>query len=548
MSVAAISHMYAAVLTHVPEYATWGSMISSIATFKEVPNNYDYVMSQYDVVAVDKNGEAVTTGYTEEDLREYFNSKETLIMVLDNYKIDDLTLAQYGYFTEDEFLDYAYKGIDSEKEVTLVGSDGFPYTKFVGDTSKKFTYYTNDSVYNKAVYNAKPQYSDDAIRQMMSIAGGNAQLAEAIIAARNAGDAQLRTFLTQMFTAQGGDAGQEEVQANVEKYFQMFRLPSADETTEGYIANAYTTAYTVKDNGENIDLPAFADKAAYNDRVDLGVKLILQKKESVSYGCLDSGFYYTNALTKYILEKEAESEIVKYIEENGELESLPMYVDYYYVKAEEEGGKEYYILDTVSAAIETGGSAMSEMIGSITGSKSSGITAAMLGGSNLPSSIRIYPLDFDTKKAVTRYLDKWNKMCENGETYTYVDADGAEHSVQLEVKDKITYTDSVGMIIGMVNTMIQMITIALVAFTALSLVVSTVMIGIITYVSVVERVKEIGILRAVGARKKDIKRLFNSETFIIGLVAGVFGILITYLLSLIINIIVMSLAGFWGIA
>ncbi len=96
--------------------------------------------------------------------------------------------------------------------------------------------------------------------------------------------------------------------------------------------------------------------------------------------------------------------------------------------------------------------------------------------------------------------------------------------------------------------MIQIITIALIAFTALSLVVSTVMIGIITYVSVVERVKEIGILRAVGARKKDIKRLFNAETFIIGLVAGLIGILVTYSLSLIVNVIILIFSGIWGIA
>ncbi len=100
----------------------------------------------------------------------------------------------------------------------------------------------------------------------------------------------------------------------------------------------------------------------------------------------------------------------------------------------------------------------------------------------------------------------------------------------------------------MVDTMIDMITIALIAFTALSLVVSTVMVGIITYVSVVERIKEIGILRSVGARKKDIKRLFNAETFIIGLAAGVVGIVVTYLLSLIVNIIVGSIAGVYTIA
>ena len=139
-------------------------------------------------------------------------------------------------------------------------------------------------------------------------------------------------------------------------------------------------------------------------------------------------------------------------------------------------------------------------------------------------------------------------MCERGDTWSWADADGTEHSVQPSEGDKITYTDTVGLIISMVNTMIQMITIALIAFTALSLVVSTVMIGIITYVSVVERIKEIGILRAIGARKKDIKRLFNAETFIIGFMAGVVGIIITYLLSLIVNVIVLCLSGIWGIA
>ena len=100
----------------------------------------------------------------------------------------------------------------------------------------------------------------------------------------------------------------------------------------------------------------------------------------------------------------------------------------------------------------------------------------------------------------------------------------------------------------MVNTMIDIITIALIAFTALSLVVSTVMIGIITYVSVVERIKEIGILRAVGARKKDIKRLFNAETFMIGLAAGLVGIVVTYLISLLLNLVLGVLFGIYTIA
>lgn len=120
----------------------------------------------------------------------------------------------------------------------------------------------------------------------------------------------------------------------------------------------------------------------------------------------------------------------------------------------------------------------------------------------------------------------------------------------LDVDDslKIEYTDMIGLIITMVNTLIQVITYSLVAFTALSLVVSTVMIGIITYVSVVERTKEIGVIRALGGRKKDVSHLFNAETFIIGAAAGVLGIVITYLLSLIINLILGSIVGVYTIA
>ena len=163
------------------------------------------------------------------------------------------------------------------------------------------------------------------------------------------------------------------------------------------------------------------------------------------------------------------------------------------------------------------------------------------------SAFKIYPIDFEHKDLVTDYLDKWNDGCEKG-ALTFTDADGKEYTFTLTESDKVKYTDTVGLIITMVNTMIEMITIALIAFTALSLVVSTVMVGIITYVSVVERVKEIGILRAVGARKKDIKRLFNAETFLIGLAAGIVGIVVTYLISLILNLVLGMLFGIYTIA
>ena len=124
--------------------------------------------------------------------------------------------------------------------------------------------------------------------------------------------------------------------------------------------------------------------------------------------------------------------------------------------------------------------------------------ARTLGGIELVNSIKIYPLSFDDKALVTSYLDQWNK----------------DH-------DKVTYTDSLELIISMVNTMIDIISYALIAFTSISLVVSTVMIGIITYVSVVERIKEIGVIRSLGGRKRDVSNLFVAETAIIGMLAGV---------------------------
>ncbi len=129
-----------------------------------------------------------------------------------------------------------------------------------------------------------------------------------------------------------------------------------------------------------------------------------------------------------------------------------------------------------------------------------------------------------------------------------MDEDGVAQSVTLGELDKITYSDTVGLLMGMMQTMLDVITYVLVAFTAISLIVSSVMIGIITYVSVVERIKEIGVLRSLGARKQDIRNLFNAETFIIGLAAGLFGVVVTYLLSFVINAIIFSLAGIAGIA
>lgn len=142
-----------------------------------------------------------------------------------------------------------------------------------------------------------------------------------------------------------------------------------------------------------------------------------------------------------------------------------------------------------------------------------------------PSGIAFYPIDFDSKEHVLQILDDYN---------AHMEADGAEDKV-------ITYTDIVGTLMSSVTTIVDMISYVLIAFVAISLVVSSIMIGVITYISVLERKKEIGILRAIGASKGDISRVFNAETVIEGLVAGLLGVGITALCCIPASAIVYSL-------
>ena len=151
---------------------------------------------------------------------------------------------------------------------------------------------------------------------------------------------------------------------------------------------------------------------------------------------------------------------------------------------------------------------------------------------NDPSSINIYPKDFESKDQIANAIENYNQKQRD---------EGKEENV-------ITYTDLVGTMMSSVSTIIDAISYVLIAFVAISLVVSSIMIGIITYISVLERTKEIGILRSIGASKKDISRVFNAETFIVGLIAGLLGIGVTLLLNIPINIIVKVITDIEGLS
>ncbi|MBO5270306.1 MAG: FtsX-like permease family protein, partial [Clostridia bacterium] len=141
----------------------------------------------------------------------------------------------------------------------------------------------------------------------------------------------------------------------------------------------------------------------------------------------------------------------------------------------------------------------------------------------VPSSISLYAKDFASKDAIVAFIDEYNE-------------DAGEEA-------EIAYTDYIGLMMSSITTIIDVISYVLIAFVSISLVVSSIMIGIITYISVLERTKEIGILRAIGASKRNISSVFNAETLIVGFASGAIGIIVTVLLCFPINWIIRALSG-----
>lgn len=229
------------------------------------------------------------------------------------------------------------------------------------------------------------------------------------------------------------------------------------------------------------------------NNITLKVQAIIRGKSDKEMITNGSGIGYTNALTELVISKNKDSKIVSYQEKS-----------------------DYNILTNQPFDEKDGSMNTKE------------IMLGYLGKDVKPNVIYLYPKDFESKKEITTYLDKYNE--------------------DKEEKDVVEYTDMAAMISTLSGNIMDAITVVLVAFSSISLIVSSIMIAIITYISVLERIKEIGILRALGARRKDIKRVFNAETFIIGLTSGILGILIAYLLTIPANQIIENLSGLAGVA
>ncbi|MFI3329569.1 MAG: ABC transporter permease, partial [bacterium] len=242
----------------------------------------------------------------------------------------------------------------------------------------------------------------------------------------------------------------------------------------------------------------------YENGIEVKISGIMRIKENTSSGSASSTIGYTSELTELLIKNELsdKSDIVKLIENNTTT------IDGY-----------EFIPD-----ISTGSFTMASVATT---------TLESLGATTYPSTIKVFPKDFESKNVIKNHITEYNNEVtdilnnlEDGETSDLT---------------TIIYLDAIEMMVSSMNTVIASVSYVLIAFTSISLVVSSVMIGIITYVSVIERTKEIGVLRSIGARKKDISRVFNAETILIGFTAGMIAITFTYLISIPINIIVYSL-------
>ncbi len=227
------------------------------------------------------------------------------------------------------------------------------------------------------------------------------------------------------------------------------------------------------------------------DAITIKIEAIVRGKEDKKE-LTQSGIYYNSALVDTIINANKDSEIVKM-----------------------QQGVDYNVLT---------GQPFDSTTSTITKDNILGV----LGAEVTPSVIYLYPKDFDTKDYITNYLDKYNDDKKDA--------------------DKILYTDYAAMISTLSGSIMDAVTYVLIAFSSISLIVSCIMIAIITYISVLERTKEIGILRALGARKKDIKRVFNAETFLVGVFSGLLGIVIAEILTFPTNQIIENLSELPNVA
>ena len=336
-----------------------------------------------------------------------------------------------------------------------------------------------------------------------------------------------------------GIKDQNELQEKMEKIQNGETIEETEETTYTYdeLLNLsfkliLNSDYYKKENGlwiNKSDDDNYMKEKLKNAESIKVVGIIKLNEDSVASG-MSGGIGYLKDLKEYVINKTNESEIVKEQKENPEVNVFTG------LKFPNKGEKAEFDINNLTAEQKLAISQMSteeiaDMMQTYKENQESNYEDNLktLGAVDLekPSSILIYPKSFEAKENITKLIEEYSEKQKE---------EGKEENV-------ITYSDIVGTMMKSITNIIDAVSYALIGFVSISLIVSSIMIGIITYISVLERTKEIGILRAIGASKKDISKVFNAETFIVGLIAGLIGIGITQILTIPINAAIKALSG-----
>lgn len=523
ISLNAINQIYTKALSNMEGYGKYADLITGLTSplSQAVPNN-DYILSQYDLI----------------DGTMPKNENDILLVLDKNSMMSDLMLAQMGFYTQEEFYGLVYHTINNMTKA----EEGFDPVKDayrIYDESKYKPTFTNAEIFAKEF----TWYPNNSNFIFKNIGDFDYRYREADITNKNgaiklkiSGIVRPKEDISYGALQSGflysEDLARTIITKNMNSFLVAYIKAMTERTKTSYIPStiSYNLDYywekaldgTIYPMGYSADEPE--SKVPATTTVNVGSTEQTSQISSIISSGGSSGFGDMSNIIESLL-----GTVVNAINADPTLTDEQ--------KLEQINGARRTI------------NQFAGMLSTMLSDKR--LYAHKFGGSYLPQSIRIYPKNFATKDKVTNYLSDWNKIegkdaiAVTFNTYSDTDFTTPTGTKTLEAVDRqeIKYTDSVGLIIGLIKTMINIVTYALVAFTALSLVVSTVMIAIITYVSVMERIKEIGVIRSLGGRKKDVSHLFNAETFIIGFGSGVLGIVVTYLLTIIINLIVRVLSS-----
>ena len=469
----------------------------------------------------------------------------------------------YSYTTP--FKVYSY-----DKDGVLVNTDGSTFENNVSQEYSTISSYMNTSIVNNMFSELLPKKDgtgiNDAVKKEYELIKGEwpKEYNEVVlILDKNNEISATNLYYLGLLPSKNYKELLKEIYNNKEYKYEMEKIEYEDILKKEFKLVLGSDFYLKKDNGlfySFADDTGKVEEYVKNKALTLKVVGIIRQNSESKNKLVNASVGYSSLLTNWMLNKASESEAVKAQKESLDksvISGLKFKIATDKEKAEE--AKVYLKNLSVSEKAKMATLMLQQTKNPMAAKiiQSDEATLAKIVDQNIPNMeekdlVDIYnsfvtPETYENVLTTLGYVDKDSPSSINIYVDSFEDKDGVTKSIdnyneKQKEEDKIKYNDLVGLLMSEITVIINAITYVLIAFVSISLVVSSIMISIITYISVLERIKEIGILRSIGASKKDVTRVFKAETFIEGLVAGLFGVLVTVILCIPINIIIKSVA------